>query len=84
MSSSVREFVNPQDVLRVTQLLLEQGVDVNALDNDHETPLHIASSLGSLEITRLLLDHGARAEAENVHGQTPLHLVSKEIFQRKC
>jgi ankyrin repeat protein len=85
MSSSVRDFVNPQDVLRVTELLLEQGVDVNVLDDDHETPLHIASSLGHLDITQLLLDHGARAEAENVHGQTPLHLVSqRDIFNENA
>ena len=64
------------DVLRVTQLLLEQGVNAN-LDKDHETPLHIASSCGRLEITQLLLDQGAKADAENVHGQTPLHLVSQ-------
>ena len=72
--------VDCQDVLTVTQLLLEQGVDVNVLDKNHETPLHISSSHGSFEITRLLLEHGAKADMENVDGQTPLHLVSQRQF----
>ncbi|KAH9169161.1 ankyrin repeat-containing domain protein [Lactarius sanguifluus] len=61
----------------VALLLLERGVDVNALDEDHGTPLHYASSFGMLEVARLLIDHGAKANAENVRGETPLHLVSQ-------
>ena len=78
LSPSLNMFgVDSQDVLRVTQLLLEQGVDVNVLDENHETPLHVASSLGHLENIRVLLDHGAKADVENVDGQIPLHLVSR-------
>ena len=72
--------VDPQDVLRVTQLLLEQGVDVNVLDEKRETPLHIAASVGHLENIQVLLDHGAKADAENVDGQIPLHLVSQHQY----
>ena len=75
--------VDPQDVLRVTQLLLGQGVDVNVLDEKRETPLHIASSVGHLENIQVLLDHGAKADAENVDGQTPLHLVSQSHFDEE-
>jgi ankyrin repeat protein len=74
----------PQDALRVTELLLEQGVDVSVLDWYYETPLHIEASLGSLENTRLLLDCGAKADAQNVHGQIPLHLVSqRHLFSKE-
>ena len=66
-----------QNILCVAQLLLDHGVDVNALDMDHTTALHLASSYGSLEIAQFLLDHGAKADVENVLGQTPLHLVSQ-------
>ncbi|KAH9169145.1 ankyrin repeat-containing domain protein [Lactarius sanguifluus] len=61
----------------VALLLLERGVDVNALDEDCATPLHLASSYGMHELARLLLNRGAEANAENVRGQTPLHLVSQ-------
>jgi ankyrin repeat protein len=73
--------VCPQDVCRVTELLLEHGVDVDVLGRDHETPLHISSFHGLLENTWLLLDRGAKADAKNVHGQTPLHVLCRnELF----
>ena len=67
-----------QTILSVAQLFLEHGVDVNALDRGHLTPLHLASSYGMFEIAQLLLDLGAKADAENDRGQTPLHLVLSE------
>ena len=70
----------PHDVLKVTQPLLEQGVDINVLDENHETPLHIASSLGLFEKIRVLLDLGAKANLKNIHGQVPLHLISQNQF----
>ena len=76
-----RSQFHPKQALIVALLLLERGADVNALDKDHATPSHLASSLGVLEVARLLLDHGATANVENIHGQTPLHLVSQgELF----
>ena len=67
----------PQNAFNVALLLLDRNADVNALDNDHATPLHLASSHGILEVARLLLERGATADAKNVHSQTPLHLVSQ-------
>jgi ankyrin repeat protein len=77
MSPDVINEIDPQDVCRVTKLLLELGVDVDVLDENHETPLHISSSLGLLENTSLLLDRGAKVDAKNIHGQTPLHVISR-------
>jgi ankyrin repeat protein len=76
-SSGKFNGIHLQNVLSVAQLLLEHGVDVNALDKDNATPLHLASSHGMPEIARLLLDHGAKTNVENLLGQTPLHVVSQ-------
>ena len=65
-----------KDGIRVAQLLLERGVDVNTPRQDHCTPLHVASHFGKLEIVRLLLDHGAEVNAENSIGMKLLHQVS--------
>ena len=69
--------VRPYDICRVTQLLLELGVDVNVQDKEHRTPLHISAARGLLENTQLLLYCGAKADAENVYGHTALHLASR-------
>lgn len=47
------------------------GVNVNAIDKDHLTPLHIASHGGHYKIVRLLLEAGA-----DQHMQVNLHFIS--------
>ena len=66
-----------EDGACVARMLVERGVDINALDKYHCTALHLASLFGKLEIATLLLDHGANPNAENDYGKTPLHLVSR-------
>ena len=75
---SYGKYKSLEDGVRVAQLLLERGADVNTRRNDHWTPLHIASYFGNAEIARLLLDHGADPEANagGRLGEKPLHQVS--------
>ena len=70
-----------QDGVRVAQLLLERGVDVNTQDKDHNSPLHLVSYSGKLEIARVFLDRGAKANAKNDREETPLHQVSQGEYE---
>ncbi|SRR6266702_469573 len=76
-----RSKYGSQDGVRVAQLLLGGGVDVNSRDKCDRTPLHAASHHGRLEIVQVLLDHGATAKAEDDQGKTPLHQVSLGNFE---
>jgi len=63
------------DRLDVVRLLLQNGADINGVDDDGETPLIYASRLLRLEIVRLLLRQGADV-ASQTHGKlTALHRV---------
>ncbi len=73
---SCGEYEPQEGRVRVAQLLLERGVDINARCKDHCTPLFLASYCGKLEIVRLLLDHGAEVSAETNNGDNPLHAVT--------
>lgn len=57
-------------------ILLEQnGVNVDIVDSDHETPLCFAATIwGTAELVRLLLEAGADPNAERGFGWYPLKL----------
>ena len=73
---SYLKYESQADGVRVAQVLLACGVDVNAQRKDHLTPLHVASFYGKSDIAQLLLDHGADANVESDEGETALHRVS--------
>ena len=50
--------------------LIANGADVNAKDDDGETPFH---GIWSAEIVKLLIANGADVNAKNDDGMTPLH-----------
>ena len=65
------------DGIRVAQLLLERGTDVDALDEDNTTPLYLASFYGKVELVRVLLDSGATTNSKGTQGRTALHAVAE-------
>jgi ankyrin repeat protein len=67
--------------VRVAQLLLNSGADVNARDKRYWTPLLSASYYGRREVAQVLLDHGAIAKVEDNQGKTPLHQLSQGSFE---
>ncbi|CAG7566385.1 unnamed protein product [Fusarium equiseti] len=72
--------------LEALEYLLDHGADVNAVDREGETPLHIASmglqpstkpdGLWGLHAVRILLDRGADINILNNEGMSALHKAS--------
>jgi ankyrin repeat protein len=53
----------------VVTLLLENGADVNAKDNDSgDMPLHLASWKGHQAVVSILLEKGANVDAKDEDG----------------
>jgi hypothetical protein len=77
-TTPLHHTMSRQEVVECTALLLERRweTDMNAMDDDGDTPLHDACRLGSLARVRLLLDAGARTDARDDDlGTTPLHIA---------
>ena len=79
----------------IRQVLIETGRGqeaVNCLNNNHDTPLHVAVSTLSehvslehrLQICQLLIRWGARINLTNRQGKTPMALVTveRELFSK--
>ena len=67
-----------EDALDIARRLLEHGADPNICRDSHTTPLHEASSCGSLEVARLLLSYGAKVDTKDREGRTPFKVAASK------
>ncbi len=62
--------------LHETQILIDTGADVNALDECRRTPLHVVatkqSSVDAGRVVRTLLANGASLTSRDTNGRTPV------------
>lgn len=63
----------------VTQLLIDCGADVSALDKRGNTPLHIACRVHNFttDLIQLLLQHGSHIDQTNADGERPSVMLLK-------
>ena len=73
--SHLSEAARGNDI-KAVQWLLANGAEVNAKDDDGDTPLHLAARRNSSEAAAVLLANGAEVNAKNNAGETPLHAAA--------
>lgn len=54
----------------ITRLLISKGADVNAIDSEGNTPLHLVSCE---EVARVLVEKGAKVDTPNLQEEQPIH-----------
>lgn len=63
--------------LKIVELLLEKGADVNIRNEGGETPLHYAAHNGHTQMMKILLKNGADVSQRGTGCGTPLQWASK-------
>ncbi|WP_078120607.1 ankyrin repeat domain-containing protein [Thiosocius teredinicola] len=61
----------------IVRFLVEQGVDINAVNKDGDTALHVAARERLIDYVELLLTNGADLNLKNARGETPLLLAAQ-------
>lgn len=65
----------------ITELLINNGVNVNARQVHGYTPLHSTAHNGKVELSKLLIDSGADVNAKADDGKTPLSIALEKGFK---
>jgi len=63
--------------VRGAELLIAEGVNVNAIGDMSETPLHVAVRNGNLRLIAALLKAGAKVGIRSEFGATPAEMAAE-------
>lgn len=58
--------------------MIQKGANVNAKNDEGDSPLHYASMAGMNKVAEVLLRNGADVNIVNVAGESPLYLAARE------
>ena len=62
--------------MELVRLLIQEGADVNAQDEDGESPLHGAMAKSdNYNVARTLIENGAELSSRAIDGKTPFHNI---------
>lgn len=76
MQQNMVDAINSKDVEQLKKLI-DEGADINAVNKDGETALHLATRVAqSSSVVQMLLDAGADVNAKNNNGSTALMLAA--------
>lgn len=67
----------PGTDIEMLRYLISEGVDVNTIDNEGNTPLYLAARNKDLEAISFLLENGANPDQSNEQGVTAAHLIKQ-------
>ncbi len=69
---------NHPDGLKIAELLVKNGADVNVVDSTGKTPLIHSAIYGNVPIVRYLVARGAKVDARMIDGDSALLMASNE------
>ena len=72
-------YATKKGYVDVVNVLIQKGVDVNAVDNDYKTALYWAAQRGHVDVVKLLLQNGADVNAVGeYYKKTALRIAAEQ------
>lgn len=71
---------------KIAELLITAGANVNAADENFNTPLHLAANGDSdkhLRVAEMLVNHGANVNAANIANEMPWDVTKTDNYRSK-
>ena len=75
----LHELVGSYGQLERVEMFIQKGADVNKQDNNGDTPMYRAASLGESTCMELFVKSGADVNTSDNHGVTPLMKVAETL-----
>ncbi len=69
--------------LRIAELLIRSGTNLDIQNIDGETALHIAAKYGHANIVKMLIDAGASTNIQDEEGNTPKDVLPDMMFENR-
>ena len=65
--------------IEILKTLVKWGADINAVNDELQTPLHLATRIGRHDIMKYLVEQGANVNLKNKNDNTPLQIAISEL-----
>jgi len=65
------------DPVEVIKMILDAGADINAVNDQQNTALHLAALRGNDKVVQYLASRGAKLDVKNKQGKTPAEVAPK-------
>jgi len=69
------------DPIEVMKIIADAGADINAVNDQQNTALHLAAQRGSDKIVQYLINRGAKLDLKNKQGKTPAEVAPKRTAE---
>jgi len=70
------------DIEKVKEIINNNNDQINAQDDDGNTPLHLAASSDNRQLIKLLIEEGSNTDIKNYSNQTPLDFANEHLLAR--